>query len=184
MSRMISSLCVPLQESSIVLFVGAVLVSCSSSHQATFQDASCLLTESLENGLYTSLLSQTIQGRNIPLQRTRTEIGAHNPPQQYQWLTVLCVTSGDQTSFPLLACIQDKHSLLARLYARTPYACTCTPVQATNTRLGPTPNTTYPSKKMLRYRKRWVTFQAVAQVNPTAQNTLGLYECSLFYQSF
>jgi hypothetical protein len=39
-------------------------------------------------------------------------------------------------------------------------------------------------QKIVGVQKRWVTIQAVEQVNPTAQNTSRLYKCFALYARF
>ncbi len=82
MTRMMSSVCVQMQESSGVPSLGALLVSCSSSRQAALQSVSGLLTDSLENGSCAPFPYKTIQGRNIPWEPTRIQIWAISPPNQ------------------------------------------------------------------------------------------------------
>ncbi len=88
-ARRTFSACVQMQVSSRVPFLGAPLVSCSSSHQAALQAASCLLTEELENGSCPSFPYETTGGQNIPPNPTRIPIWANNPPNQNTWLGIL-----------------------------------------------------------------------------------------------
>jgi hypothetical protein len=105
------------------------------------------------------------------------------PPNQNNWLGALLPQPSSLTSSSLLYSSETHKSFLHA----------CTPERGTRVGAhlfmqhehGHTPDTkTYPSKKIFEVQKRWVTIQAVEQVNPTAQNTLGLHECIALYHSF
>ena len=97
---------VQLQESGMVPFIGAVLVALHD--QTALQTALSLVADKLNNGLKYG----TPQDRNFPLQRTRTEIWANNPPPQYQRLTVL--------SFQLSSLLSVSRIRKSFLHACTP----------------------------------------------------------------
>jgi hypothetical protein len=172
---MMSSLCVQLQESSMAPFIGALLVSCSPSLQATLQIVSCLGTESLENSLSLSLLDQTPGGRNLPLKPTRIPIRTNHLPNQNNWLVLLPSQRNDHPCSSLLRWSPTHKRFL---HASTPERRTRARVHLFNQREDDqSPRTQDISfKKTLAYQKRWATMRAVAQVNPTAQNTLRLHD--------
>src|SRR5205807_1546581 len=58
-------------------------------YQTALQAASILIAETLKNGLYTSVPYQTIQDRNIPLKRTKTQIWVNNSTMNKKtWLVL------------------------------------------------------------------------------------------------
>ncbi len=131
-------------------------------YQNSLQSTLCLISEKRKFGLYNSFPCQTIQGRTRHQKQSVTEILEYAPHNQNEKHLIPLPTNS--YVFPF-------HTNICFLHACTPNACTGTPVQATNTRLGTGYKKTYPSKKTFKLLKRWATWQAVAQVNPTAQNT-------------
>jgi hypothetical protein len=131
-------------------FVGAMLVSCSYSHQAVLDAAPYLLTENLENGLCTSLSYQITQGLNIPPKRSQTKIGPNAPQNQNKKHPLSLPTHGSIS--PFHTTIGFLHACTpARPHARTSYACTpahSDSVQGTNRRSATRHKKTYPSKNV------------------------------------
>src|SRR4051794_30143445 len=105
---MIAVLCIQMQASSMVPSLGAVLVSGHASDQAALEAASSLITEKLDNGLYTSFPYQTIQGQNIPRDSTKIQIWANNSPTQNTWLAILPSQQSSFTRTSLL-CLSETH---------------------------------------------------------------------------
>jgi hypothetical protein len=128
---MMSSLSVQLQESSMAPFVGALLVACSSSRQAALEAVACRLFEKSGNGPFTSFPYETTGGRNLPLKPTRNPIRANNPPTQNK---ISFLTKKLSHLFLCTVLVWNPQTFLARQHARTPYACTSTPVQGARRR--------------------------------------------------
>jgi hypothetical protein len=85
--------------------------------QVPLQAASSLITDSPKNGPYTSFPYQTIQGRNIPLERTEIQIWANTPPKQQKWFSGILATSVYQSPFNV-SCSSVTHRSF--LHACTP----------------------------------------------------------------
>jgi hypothetical protein len=173
---MMFSLCVQLQESSRVPSLGAPLVAYSSS-QVALEAASCPLAEKLKNGPFTSFPYKTTRSRNIPPKQTRIKIWANNPPTQNKFLP-------SQQNDHICSSLRRWSPTHKRfLHACTPARRTRARAhmfdQQTNVRGQRTQDISF--KKNVGYQKRWVTMRAVAQVNPTAQNTWGLHDCSTLF---
>lgn len=102
--------------------------------QATLQASTNLIADKQKHILCRSFPSQTIQSPNIPLQRTRTEIWANNPPPTIPMAHDSLFPTFLSLLFFSFVCIQNPQKLLARLHARTPYPHIWTYVQSKNTR--------------------------------------------------
>src|SRR5216117_451020 len=97
-----SSLYVQLQESSMVPFIGAVLVASHLFDKAALEAISSLITEKLDNRFYTSFCYQTIQEQNVPLKSSKIEICMHNSPNPKTWIIILTFQRSSFTRSSLL----------------------------------------------------------------------------------
>jgi hypothetical protein len=114
---MMSSLYVQLQESSMVPFIGAVLVASHLFDKAALETISSLITEKLDNSLYISFCYQTIQERNIPLKSSKIEICMDNLPNPKTWIIIFTFQRSSFTCSSLL-CLSE--TLKSFLHACTP----------------------------------------------------------------
>jgi hypothetical protein len=105
---------------SIKAAIALCLITRRVSHvvcQTALQAASSLISEKLNNRPYTTFPYQAIQGQNIPLEPTRIEIWANNPPNQNKWLILLLFPQSYLTHLFLL-CLSE--TLNSFLHASTP----------------------------------------------------------------
>ncbi len=149
-ARMISSLSVQLQKSSMVPFVGAVLDTPCTTLKTSLQTASHFISEKRKLGLYASFPCHTTQGRKKPLKRSRTKIRANAPHSQNEKHPPSLPTNGYISPFHTNICFLHACTP-ARPNACTPYACTpahSDSVQGTNRRSATKYKKTYPSKNL------------------------------------
>jgi hypothetical protein len=114
---MMSSLYVQLQESSMVPFIGAVLVASHLFDKAALEAISNPITEKLDNSLYTSFCYQIIKNRNIPLKPSKIEIFIDNSPNPKTCIIILTFQRRSFTRSSLL-CLSE--TLKCFLHACTP----------------------------------------------------------------
>src|SRR5205807_177745 len=113
---MVSALSVQFQESSMVPFVGAVLVAAYLSHKASLQATSSLATEKLKKSYSVSFPYETTQGRNITLEPSQIEIWSNDPHNQNKRFTISLSTYNYSSPF-LIPCS-------SRTYKSFLHACT------------------------------------------------------------
>jgi hypothetical protein len=101
-----ASLCIELQEFSIVPFVGVMLVLCPVPDKAALDAIPYLLAENRENGLCTSLSYQITQDLNILPKRSRTKIRPNAPHSQNEKHPLSLPTKNSVSLF-LLFCVLD-----------------------------------------------------------------------------
>jgi hypothetical protein len=157
------------------------IVSCLMAHllssiicKVDLQDNSYLFTNKHPIWTYMSFTYETIQDRNIPLERNRIQIWVNTPINKNTGL-VLFLSQRNYLTRSSVLCWSETHKSF--LHA-------CTPERRTRALAhlfiqrehGHTPNTKNISfKKIFGYQKRWATIRAVEQVYHTALNTSGLH---------
>jgi hypothetical protein len=114
---MMFSLYVQLQEFSMVPFIGAVLVASHLFDKAALKAISSLITEKLDNSLYTSFRYQTTQERNIPIKSSKIEICMDNSPNPKTWIIILTF---QRSSFTRSSLLYLSETLKCFLHACTP----------------------------------------------------------------
>jgi hypothetical protein len=167
---MIVSLCVQFQQSSRVPSLGAPLVACSSSRQAALEADPYLLADSLKNDPFTSFPYETIGAEISPQNKPESNFGRKIPLPKINFSphkeTITPVPLSGGGLLPTNVSCTPARPNAVRVHW---YVCSINAKTVNHHE-----HKTYPSKKTFKVQKRWVTMRAVAQVNPTAQNTLRL----------
>ena len=179
-ARMISSLYVQLQKSSMVPFVGAVLDTPWTTLKTSLQTASRFISEKRKLGRYASFPCRTTQGRKKPLKRSQTKIKANAPQNQNEKHPLSLPTNG--YAFPFYINIRFLHA--------------CTPARRmparlhSYTRLGNKQTVGYQTQKNISFKKNVGGAQTLGNDSsggaskPHRSKYMSLHDSSLFYQSF